>query len=119
MELIFLLSVFLIGFAAGNAWASFKFVRALKDAAEEAGIDLEKEIAKHEITQKVVYKLAVEQHGDTLYLFDKEEDSFICQGSSVQELAKLAKQYKNIAYAAVLFGDKVFQFKDGESTEVL
>lgn len=119
MELIFLLSIFFIGVMVGNAWASFKFVRALKDAADEAGIDLEKEITNYKTTQKVVYKLAVEKHGDTLYLFDKEEDSFICQGSSIQELAKLAKQYNNIVYAAVLFDDKVFQFSDGESTEVL
>ena len=117
MELLFV--VFLIGFAAGYAWASFKFVKALKDAAEEAGINLEKELTKSQPPKNAVYKLVVEQHGDMLYLFDKEKDSFICQGSSVQELAKLAKQYKNIMYAAVLYGDKVFQFKDGESTEVV
>ena len=86
----------------------------MEKAAEEAGIDLDAEFVKPE---KQVHKLKVEKHGEMLYLFDNK-DEFICQGSSVQELANLAKKYKNIVYAAVMFDNKVFAFKDGESTEV-
>ena len=63
--------------------------------------------------------MLVEKHGDILYLFDNDSDEFICQGSSVQELAKLAKELKNVSVAAVKHGDKIFAFKDGESVEVV
>ena len=95
----------------------------MKEVAEEQGLDLEKELgivkANEENKVDKVYKLKVEQHGDMLYLFDKESDDFICQASSVQELAKLASEYKKINLAAVMHGDKVFAFKDGTSTEVV
>lgn len=119
--LLFAAGVF-FGFLLGKIHAFLAISRMIKEVAEEQGIDLEKELRESQepkVQVKLVHKLAVEKHGEMLYLFDKEEDSFICQGSSVQELAKLAKQYKNIMYAAVLYGDKVFQFKDGESTEVV
>lgn len=119
MDLLLLLLGFVLGYAVGSLRAYIKFARKIKDAADAVGIDLDKELEIQQPKQKLVYKLAVEKHGEMLYLFDKEEDSFICQGSSVQELAQLAKKYKNIAHAAVLFDNKVFQFKDGESTEVL
>ena len=119
MDIIILLLVFGAGYFVGTMKAYITFARDMKDAAKSLGIDLEKELAKAETPKKLVYKLAVEQHGEMLYLFDKEEDSFICQGKTVQELAKLAKQYNNIAHAAVLYEDRVFQFKDGESSEVV
>lgn len=119
MDLLILLLGFFVGYAVGTLRAYLKFAREIKDAADAIGIDLDQELEIQQPKEKLVYKLAVEKHGETLYLFDKEEDSFICQGSNVQELAKLAKQYKNIMHAAVLYDNKVFQFKDGESTEVL
>lgn len=93
----------------------------MKEVADEQGIDLEKELGfvqEQEEKKPGVYKLIVEEHGNLLYLFDAEKDKFICQGSSVQELCKIAKEQQNVLYAAVKHGDRVFQFKDGESTEV-
>lgn len=119
MDIILLIIVFCAGYFVGKMKAYITFAREMKDAAKSLGIDLEKELVNAETPKKLVYKLAVEQHGEMLYLFDKEEDSFICQGKTVQELATLAKQYNNIMHAAVLYGDKVFQFKDGESSEVV
>ena len=97
----------------------------MKEVAEEQGLDLEKELGivkeQEEARGKPekVYKLHVEQHGELLYLFEKDSDNFICQGSSVQELCDLAKKHKNVNFAAVMHGDKVFAFKDGISTEVV
>lgn len=123
MELfLFIFCIFAAGFVAGKLHTYFHVAKLLRDVAAHAGIDIEREIKKldHEEVnpEKLVYKLMVENHGDLLYLFDKETDEFICQGSSVQELAKLALERKKINLAAVLHGEKVFKFKDGESTEV-
>ncbi len=123
MELfLFIFCIFAAGFVAGKLHTYFHVAKLLRDVAEHAGIDIEREIKKldgEEVPpEKLVYKLMVEEHGELLYLFDKETDEFICQGSSVQELAKLALERKKINLAAVLHGEKVFKFKDGESTEV-
>lgn len=120
---IFLLVVFGAGVFVGKMHTYWHIAKILREVAEASGIDIEKELKKRSgeevTTEKVVYKLEVETHGDVLYLFDKETDQFICQGSSVQELAELAKQYKNVLYAAVKYNDKVFAFKDGKSIEVI
>lgn len=115
-----LLIALVVGYFIGKAHAYYTLARAFRDIAEENGIDLEKDWLNVKDEDKVtqVYKLKVETHGDMLYLFDKDTDSFVCQGSTVQELATLAQKHKNIAYAAVLHGDKVFTFQDGKSLEV-
>jgi hypothetical protein len=124
MELfLFIFCIFAAGFVAGKIHTYFHVAKLLRDVAEHAGIDIEREMKKLDSEEvppeKLVYKLMVEEHGELLYLFDKETDEFICQGSSVQELAKLALERKKINLAAVLHGEKVLQFKNGESTEVI
>ena len=124
MELLLLIILLAVTFQAGKHYGYYTIVKLMKEVAEENGIDLEKELGlikdKEEAKLKpiTVPKLNVEQHGDVLYLFDVENDRFICQGSSVQELAKLAKELKNVTVAAVKHGDKIFAFKDGVSVEV-
>ncbi len=127
LVLLFLLSIFASGYVVGKIHTYFHVARLLRQVAKDQGIDIEEELRKLKIDddveeeekpKKLVYKLMVEQHGDLLYLFDNETDEFICQGSSVQELAKLALERKKINLAAVLHGEKIFKFKDGESTEV-
>lgn len=125
MELLLLILFGAICFQAGKHWGYYKIATLLKQVAQEQGIDIERELGiikarEEELTQpEKVYKLKVEQHGDMLYLFDKESDDFICQGNTIQELCDLAKKYKNVNLAAVLHGDKVFKFKDGTSIEVI
>lgn len=118
-----LLLVFIAGFFVGEMYGYYRVVKAIRRLAEDNGFDIEKELGlnqKEESKETTsVYKLNVEQHGDMLYLFDSEKDNFICQGSSVQELCKLAKEQKNVKFAAVKHGDKIFAFKDGVSIEVL
>jgi hypothetical protein len=116
-----LLLTFVVGFILGKMYGYYKIVKMMKEVAEENGFNLEKELGLTKEEPKIpeVYKLEVETHGNMLYLFDKESDNFICQGSSVQELAKLAKEYKNVTLAAVKYDGKIFAFKNGESIEVL
>ena len=124
MDILILTLIIVVAFQAGKHYGYYKIVKLMKEVAEEQGIDLEKELgivkAQEEAkdSPEKVHKLLVEQHGDLLYLFDKESDNFICQGSSVQELCDLAKKHKNVNLAAVMHGEKIFAFKDGISTEV-
>lgn len=124
MDILLLILLLVVAFQAGKHYGYYKIVKIMKEVAEDQGFDLEKELGlQKEQDEKqtvfVVPKLNVEQHGDMLYLFDVDTDNFICQGASVQELAKLAKELKNVSVAAVKHGDKIFAFKDGQSVEVL
>jgi len=124
MELLILFAIIVIAFQLGKHYGYYKIVKIMKEVAEEQGVDLERELGIMQVREEEknkpekVHKLQVEQHGELLYLFDKESDNFICQGSSVQELCDLAKKNKNVNLAAVLHGEKVFTFKDGISVEV-
>lgn len=120
LELLFYLSFVGIGFFLGQAYMALKVSRLLKKVAEEEGIDLEKEIKNAEEKKTVnheIYNLEVERINDVLYLFDKNNKDFVCQGSSIEELAKLSKEYKNIIVATVVHEGKVFMFINGASKE--
>ena len=122
MELLLIFLWVGVGYFIGKIHTYWKLISMLEDVAQEKGLDFAAELEKYAEGNKeeetLVKKLQVETHGDTLYLFDHDTAEFICQGSSVQELAELAKKYKNVLYAAVKYNDKVFAFKDGNSTEV-
>lgn len=68
-----------------------------------------------------VKQLFVERMDNVLYLYERELGSFICQGSTLEELAKLAKEYKHIKYAAVVDeqNKNVVAFVDGKVEENL
>jgi hypothetical protein len=63
-----------------------------------------------------VFELKVENFESMLYLYD-DQNNFICQANTVDELAKLSQQYKQINYAAVMHNDKIFTFVNGVASE--
>lgn len=118
MDIISLIVIFAVGFFLGKAHTYFQIAKILRNTLEEVGLSIEelKGEQKEELESNVS-KLEVETHGDMLYLYDRENHTFICQANTVQELATLAKEYKQVLYAVVKHGDKVFTFNDGQSTE--
>lgn len=116
MELLLLLIVGLIGYFVGYATVIWKLRNFIKDAAIKEGLKINEDFT---VAKEVnpVRKLEVEQVGDILYLYDRESKDFICQAATVDELAKMSKDYKNIALAAVVHKNKVFMFINGNSKE--
>ncbi len=119
MDILLILSCMVFGFALGELYASYKIMNLIKKFANDEGIDIEEEIekSKQEKETKFVKKLVVEQHNDVLYLYDRDSNDFVCQASSIEELAKLSKEYKNVAHAVVLHNNKVFMFINGVCKE--
>ena len=119
METILLICIFVIGYILGQIRAMIKIGNIIRRAAESAGIDLEKELErkKMESTDNPVKRLEIEQINETMYLYERETHDFICQGNTIEDLAKLAKEYKNIALATVIHENKVFMFTNGVSRE--
>lgn len=60
--------------------------------------------------------LVIEHNKNILYLFDSQTNTFICQGKTLDELALLSKQYKNITEAMVLDtkSNTIVTFSDGK-----
>ena len=67
-----------------------------------------------------VNQLFIEHINDLMYLYDKDANAFVCQGSTIDELAHSAKQLKNIKYAAVMDekNNSIFSFVDGKASKV-
>jgi len=102
MEILLYIAIFVAGFVAGEIVLAYKLKSLLERYIEE---DVE-EIASE------VFKLKTEKHNDTLFLYDSK-DVFVCQGSTLEELATLADKNKNIKYAAVMHDEQIYMFIDG------
>ena len=70
-----------------------------------------------EETKPTVFKLETEVVDNTILLYDRETNDFICQGNSLEQLAQLSREYKKIEYATVKHGDYFVAFIEGKVTE--
>lgn len=118
MELLLLIIALVVGYVLGQVITIIRVKGIIKDAAMAEGIDLNQELQKENLKHlPTIYKLEVEDVNDILYLFDRETRDFVCQGTTIEELAKLSKEYKNINMAAVIHKEKMFMFVNGISKE--
>ena len=62
-------------------------------------------------------EVEVEEIDNVLYLYERDSHDFICQASSIEELAIKAKDYKNVMLATVIHDNKVFMFHNGNAKE--
>jgi len=115
LEIIILIVAIWLGYHAGVMHTSWRLRHYIIKAAKQEGIKIDNEynIVNSATDKPDVFELTVEKANNILYLYEKNTDNFICQGSTLEELATLAQKYKNIKYAAVLNGDEVYAFVDG------
>lgn len=113
LDILLLLFVFWCGFQVGEHIMAWKLRHIVLDAARREGFKVTDNFQMEDPDEPKVSKLYVEKEQDTLYLYDHERKEFVCQAKTMEELAKLALQYKNIKYAAVLDGDNTLMFVDG------
>lgn len=101
-EIFILLVVFIVGFLVGEFSVLFRMHKVVISMIESD---------KKEETE--LHTLFVEDVDDVLYLYNDGDRAFICQAETMDELAKLSQEYKNIKYAAVVHDNKIFAFVDG------
>ena len=107
LDILLLVALMVLGYQVG------KFMTLLRIHDDMLQHILED---KDTITIKEVYQLRVEKVGSILYLYDNE-NNFICQANTLEELAKISQEYKKIDYAAVIHDNKIFRFVDGVASE--
>lgn len=108
LDVIFLIFVFWIGYEIGIHVTAYRLRHLVYKEAQRVG--LLKEIEE----KPLVEQLYVETTNDILYLYNREDKSFLCQAQTLEELATLAKKYNNVKYAAVMIGEEIYAFVDGK-----
>lgn len=111
--LIFIVGLY-IGYHVGYSVLAWRIKDILIKEAKSEGIDVS--IFEEVKPTNTVSQLFIERANNVLYLYEKDMGTFICQATTVEELAKLAKEYKQIKYAAVMdeHTNDVFAFVDGK-----
>ena len=112
IEILILLAVFGVGFFIGEASLAWRLRDLVYKEARAQGIKVGPDLIVDD-AKPTVAKLFIEKANDMLYLYDYDENTFICQAKTIDELASLAQKYKNINYAAVLDGDDMLMFVEG------
>jgi hypothetical protein len=110
MSLFDIIIIFSLGFFLGEAVTLWKLRSSIKNLANNLGLDISTEKVVH---TKVVKLLRVEKIKDILYLYDIEDDVFVCQASSIEDLAKRVKEINYAHLAGVVDGDDRLWFSDG------
>ena len=109
LELIIIAAIFYIGYQTGMSVFAYRVRHLIYKEAKEQGIILD----SLEDDKPKIAKLFIEQANDVLYLYDYDANTFICQASTIDELASLAQKYKNIKYAVVENGNDMLMFVNG------
>jgi len=112
LEIIIFVFVFWIGYQVGMSVTAYRLRHLIYKEAKRVG--LVKEIDPELEDTPVVEQLYIEKTNDTLYLYNREDKTFLCQAKSLDDLAMLAKKYNNIKYAAVMIGEEIYAFVDGK-----
>ena len=113
--LILVLGV-IVGCIVGHVYTVWVLRDVIKFYALKNNIDidgLEKPENQESKTETKIQKLKIETHGEQLYCYDYNNDTFVCQGNSLDELAKLANDRKQIHTAVVVYNEKIYAFVNG------
>ena len=105
LDIIIIICVICVAYHIGSVVAMIRIQNAVLN-----------HMMKEQAPATEVFKLKVENFESMLYLYD-DENNFICQANTVDELAKLSQQYNKINYAAVMHNDKIFTFVNGVASE--
>lgn len=112
MELILLFVIFAAGFVFGWIVNARAITQKLLDDPERiikilTEYKTTKETSDRADNNEAPSSIKVERHGETLYLFSKDTDEFLGQGSSLQEaLDNVAKRFPNKNFNGFLSKDE-------------
>jgi hypothetical protein len=114
LELIIIAFIFWLGYNLGQMVLSWQLRDIIRNEARKEGLKVDDEYNVIEDKKPKVAQLIIEKVNNILYLYERDTDDFVCQGSTLEELATLAQKYKNIKYAAVMIDEEIYAFVDGK-----
>ena len=107
----YLIVILLIGvaFVIGRIYEAFKIVDILVQAQMEEAIE--------KIPTLEIFKLEIEEHQGVKFLYDSDAQEFICQGSTLEDLAKLFSERKKKALGMLEYDNTSVFFIDGKVSD--
>lgn len=112
MTLFDILMIFAVGWILGSNFTVWRLRKAVNQISLDY-IDMIQRANPVSTSNKAVIA-ETEVHEDTLYLYDKENDTFLCQGSTLEELAENLVNWHKIKLAYVKHIDQTYYFVDGK-----
>jgi hypothetical protein len=109
MDYLIIAGLIIAAFSIGRIYQAFKIVdilvRAHTDEVNEQATNLE------------VFKLEIEEHQGTKFLYDSNAQEFICQGSTLEDLAKLFNERKQKSLGMLEYDNISVYFIDGKVSD--
>lgn len=115
-HIIDLLIAFGIGFFLGYKFMRLIISMSLREIAVEQGInldELQKSVRKDMKIEEII-SIVTEKHGDGIYAFDEKSDTFLCQGNTIEDLAKKLREQNNVLVAKIVHNDEELWLIDGK-----
>jgi hypothetical protein len=106
--IISVIAIFVLGFKAGEMFFALRIREAVRLEAHRQGFSTDED------EEVIVRKMIVEENDNQLFLYDFDDKEFICQGRSVQELAKKTKADRGINVAVVVHNKECYYFINGD-----
>lgn len=107
MDILTLLIIFWIGYYIGGQMFLRKIRREVNETAERLGIDLSDIDEDNESTLPTLF---TETENNIILLYNRKNNTFICQANSIEEAAEKSK----IKNAVVEHENKLIWFIDGK-----
>ena len=109
MDWLIGIGLLIIGFYIGKIYQTFKIVDIL--VKEHIGDTLER------LPSLEVFKLEIEEHQGTKFLYDSDAQEFICQGNTLDDLAKLFNERKQKSLGMLEYDNTSVYFIDGKVSD--
>jgi len=99
-----------LGWTVGVKFYMYRLEKDLKEYAKNNGIAIEEVDGK----PSIVPTLTVDIQEGVLYLYDKKSNIFLCQGTSIDELANSLVQFNKIPKARVEYLNHTLLMDNGK-----
>ena len=109
MDWLIGIGLLIIGFYIGKIYQTFKIVDIL--VKEHIGDTLEG------LPSLEVFKLEIQEHQGTKFLYDSDAQEFICQGNTLDDLAKLFNERKQKSLGMLEYENTSVYFIDGKVSD--
>jgi len=106
MNYIDIALLFGFGFVCGGYWNAHSYRKQLEKIAINA--EIYKKIIKY------IPVLETEIHENIIFAYEKNTDNFMCQGKTLEEVAKNLMDFRKIDIALVNHGGQSFWFVRGQ-----
>lgn len=116
-NIIDLLIAFGIGFFLGYKFMRLIISMSLREIASEQGInldELQKSVRKDLVKTHEIISIVTENHGEGIYAFDKHSDTFLCQGNTIEDIAKKLREQNNVMIAKIVHNNEELWLIDGK-----